>query len=306
MKKLLLILLTLTVCIGLFAKEMNIDRKVNSKITAVHQLGRAPQSISNAKMVKEFTLNSNQGTSRYNYDVYTGNTTGLTYNAVDLATGALTPTGAIGSAPFPMAEEYDGNAIYRVYNDLSIVEVNPDDGTTTTLGSVSGVAGTPTGLAYKWDTSTMYIVILDGGNAPHFCTLDLTTFVATDIGVGTGMVIAMDFAADGYLYTPSIDDDNLYQVDPATGISTLIGPVGYDLNYGQDVTYDYLTDQLFTISCGGAYILGTYNLTTGALTQIADMGGQQHAVLVSTVASTDPGAPAAPSDVVVTPDASGA
>ncbi len=302
MKKISVVVLLLILSVAMFANETKIDLEVAN----INQLGRAPQSNSNAILKNNFTLDPNNDPSRYNYDVYTGNTTGSTYNAVDLATGALTPTGSIGSDPFPMAEEYDGTSIYRVYSDLSFVEVNPDDGLTTALGTISGVAGTPTGLAYKWDTSTMYIVILDGGNAPHFCTLDLNTLVATEIGIGTGMVIAMDFADDGYLYTPSIDDDNLYQVDPATGISTLIGSIGYNLNYGQDVTYDYITNQLYTISCGGAYILGTYNLSTGALTQIADMGGQQHAVLVSTIASACPEAPAAPSDLVVTPDAGGA
>ncbi len=307
MKKIYLtfLVLFLIISLGLSAKEMKSDRKIGNRVVNIHQVGRAPLSNSSSNIENNFTLKPNSDELRYDYDVYTGNTTGFTYNAVDLTNGALTPTGAIIDNPFPMAEEYDGNTIYRIYSDLSIVEVNPDDGVTTALGTISGVAGTPTGLAYKWDTSTMYVVILDAGNAPHFCTLDLTTFVATEIGVGTGMVIAMDFASDGYLYTPSIDDDNFYQVDPATGISTLIGPIGYDLNFGQDVTYDYLTDQLFTISCGGAYVLGTYDLTTGALTQIVDMGGNQHATLVSTIASTDPNAPAAPSDVVVTPDAGG-
>ena len=308
MKKfyLTLLVLSLIFSVGLFSKEMKTDHKVYNKAADVHQLGRAPLSNSYARTENNFTLAPNIDTSRYDFDVYTGNTTGLTYNAVDLATGALTPTGAIVSDPFPMCEEYDGNAIYRVYNNLSFVEVNPDDGTTTALGTVTGIAGTPTGLAYDWASSTMYIVILDAGNAPHLGTLNLTTLVATEIGVGTGMFIAMDFADDGYLYAPAIDDDNLYQIDPATGASTLIGPIGYDLNYGQDVTFDYTTNQLYTISCGEAYILGTYNLTTGALVQIADMGGNQHAVLVSTVASADPGAPAAPTDVFVIPDAGGA
>ena len=155
MKKLLLILLTLTVCIGLFAKEMNIDRKVNSKITAVHQLGRAPQSISNAKIVKEFTLNSNQGTSRYNYDVYTGNTTGLTYNAVDLATGALTPTGAIGSAPFPMAEEYDGR--------ISFAKVDVDQN--SQIASRYGIMSIPTLIIFKDGKPVSNIV---KNICPHF------------------------------------------------------------------------------------------------------------------------------------------
>jgi len=304
MKKVTIMFLISFLFVSMLLQGSNVDKFEQEKSS--HQLGRAPQSSNYTTVTKEFTLNPNQDNLRYDFDVYTGNTTGFTYNAVDLTNGALTPTGAIITTPFPMAEEYDGNTIYRVYSDLTFVEVNPDDGTTTALGTISGLAGTATGLAYNWGTSTMYVVILDAGNAPHLATLDLTTLAATEIGAGTGMIIAMDFADDGYLYGPAIDDDNLYQIDPATGASTLIGPIGYDLNYGQDVTYDYLTHQLYTISCGGAYILGTYDLTTGALTQIADMGGNQHGVLVTTIAASAPEAPAAPSDVTAIPDAGGA
>ena len=298
MKKLLLVLLTLTVCGGLFAKE------INRKEADVHQIGRAPQTINNDRSENNFTLVPNRDLSRYDYEVYTGRASGNTYGAIDLSNGSYTQIGFLNNNPFPMAEEYDGTSIYRVYDDLSLAVVNPDDCTTTALGTISGMAGTPTGLAYNWASSTMYIVILDGDYAPHLGTLDPTTLVATEIGVGTGRIIGIDFANDGYIYGPAIDDDSLYKIDPATGASTLIGPVGYSLNYCQDVTYDHATDQLYTITCGEAHLLGTYDLNTGALTMIADMNGQ-HSLIVSTLIVAEPDAPAAPSDVVVTPDAGG-
>ena len=273
----------------------------------VHQLGRAPQLERSVENTKVFDLESNSDLSRYDYDVYTGNTTGLTYNAIDLANGALTPTGSIASDPFPMAEEYDGNFVYRVlYGTMAVQQINPDDGSITDLGSITGMTGTPTGLAYDWATSTMYVLVLDASNIPHLGTLDLTTLVATEIGSGTGMLIAMDFTDDGYLYAPSLDDDNLYQIDPATGATTLIGPTGVDLNYGQDVSFDPESGELYTITCGALYALGTYDLTTGAFTQIADMGGNQHAVFVNTRPMGEPGSPGAPTDLVITADAGGA
>ncbi len=214
-------------------------------------------------------------------EALTGNTTDGLYHSINLATGALTNLGTINSSPFPMAEEYNGTSIYRVYSDASFGTVAPD-GSFSSLGSLTGVAGTPTGLAWNWTTSTMYVVVLDAGNLPHLCTLDLGTLALTEIGVGTGMLIAMDFANDGLLYAPSLDDDNLYSINPATGATTIIGPVGIDLNFGQDVSFDHVTNTLYTITCGTAYQFGTYNLATGAFTMISDAAAKQHATFVIT------------------------
>lgn len=239
-------------------------------------------------------------------EAYCGNTTSGTYNSIALSTGAVTPTGSIGSEPFPMAEEFADGTVYRVYNDLTFYSVNPDNGTATMLGTLSGFSGTPTGLAYDWSNSTMYVMMLDGSNLPHLCTLNMSTYALTEIGVGTGMIIGIDFALDGYIYGPALDDDNLYKFDPATGASTLIGATGIDLNYGQDVSYDYITNQLYSITCGGSYQFGTYNLSTGAFTSIADFSDQQIATFVVCNYPSDPAAPAAVSNLVATPDANGA
>ena len=298
MKNCFFIILILCTVSSVFAKEkvVHID---------IHQLGRAPHSTKSIGS-NDFTNVTDQNLFRYNHNAYTGDTTNLTYGGIDIADGSITPTGAIPSDPFPMAEEYDGNYIYRVLVNASVQQINPDDGSITNLGTISGMAGTPTGLAYDWASSTMYVVLLDGGNAPHLGTLDLTTLVATETGVGSGMIIGMDFADDGFIYAPSIDDDNLYQINPATGACTLIGPVGVDLNYGQDVSYNYESDELYTITCGGLYALGTYDLNTGAFNQVADMGGNQHAVFVNVLPACEPGTPGPATNFVVTADAGGA
>ncbi|MDD3860531.1 MAG: choice-of-anchor J domain-containing protein [Bacteroidales bacterium] len=216
-----------------------------------------------------------------------GNSTDFTYGNVDLTTGAYSVVGAITTDPFPMAEEYNGVNVYRVYNDFTYGIVNPV-GDYTPIGTMSGVAGTPTGLAYDFNAAQMYIVILDAGNLPQLCTVDLGTGVCTLIGTGTeGMIIGMDFAMDGYLYGPDLND-NLYKIDPATGAVTLIGAVGIDLNYGQDVSYDFETDRLYTVSCGAVYAFGYYDLTTGAFTSVLDMEGDQYATFVITKVPSGP------------------
>lgn len=229
------------------------------------------------------TMTINCSVGSYDNNTFTGNTTGLTYNTINLTNGATTPIGTIGSSPFPMCEEYDGTAIYRIYNNLSIGTVAPD-GTYAPLGTMTGVSGTPTAMAYDWTNHVMYVVVLNSSNLPQLCTLNLSTLVLTLVGTGTeGMIIGMDFADDGYIYAPSLNPDNLYQIDPATGATTSIGPIGIDINYGQDVTYNAADHLLYSITCGGAYSFGTYSLTTGAFTTIQTMGSDQYATLVCTV-----------------------
>ena len=220
-------------------------------------------------------------------DAYAGNTTDHLYGIVDLATGTLTTIGAIISTPFPMAEEYNGTSIYRMFSDMTFGTVAPD-GTYTNLGTMAGVTGTPTGLAWDWANSTMYVVILGSGNTPHLCTLDMSTYALTEVGVGTSgaSIIGMDFANDGFLYGPAIDD-KFYKIDPATGLTTEVGAVGLDVKFGQDVSYDPVAETMYTYAtlAAGNNKYGTYNLTTGAFTQITDLGSRkQFATFVITKA----------------------
>jgi len=261
-------------------------------------LGKAPE-IKHVKQNSVFIPKADQA-------AYTGNVSTDTYHSIVLSDGTLTQTGTLVTDPFPTAEEFADGIVYRVDGNMGFYSVNPDDGTATSLGTITGYAGTPVGLAYDWGSSTMYLLVLDAGNIPHLCTLDMGTYTATEIGAGTGMLIAMDFADDGYLYGPALDDENLYQIDPATGATTLIGSTGLGLNYGQDVSFDYTTGMLYTINSGDQFTYGTYDISTGAFTQIANMGGNQHATFVVCNYPVENGVPAAVSNYVVTPDAGGA
>jgi len=218
-------------------------------------------------------------------EAYTSNASDELYHIIDVASGTLTNIGTVGATPFPMAEEFNGQAIYRINNDMTIGTVGID-GSFNQLGTMTGVTGTPTGLAWDFVTETMYVLILNTSNLPQLCTLDMTTYALTLIGTGTvGMIIGIDFANDGYIYGPSLDPDNLYKIDPATGAVVSVGPIGIDLNYGQDVSFDVLTGNLYGVTVSNVstdYKFGTYNLTTGQFTAISDLNGKQHATLVIT------------------------
>lgn len=209
----------------------------------------------------------------YVFPAYADNTTAAEFVGVVLGNGEQMTLGETSADPFPMASTFINDVLYIVKSDASFA-MKTGMGQEFPLGFITGFTGTPVGLAWN-ETAGLFVLFLDGSNLPHLCTLDLNTLVATEIGTGgTGMLIGMDFAADGFLYAPSLDDDMLYQIDPATGATTVIGEIGLDLNYGQDVSFDTVSGQLYTFTGGAATKFGTYDLTTGAFNEIADYTGQ--------------------------------
>lgn len=79
--------------------------------------------------------------------------------------------------------------------------------------------------------------------------------------------VGMDLASDGFLYGVDINEENLYKIDPMTGERTLVGPTGIITGYGQDVSYDSKTGNLYSFTCSeettGAKYYGYYDIETG-------------------------------------------
>ena len=221
-------------------------------------------------------------------EAYTLNTTKLTYNFIDLATGDETEEGTgVKASPFPMSEEYSPAGIYRLYNDKTIGLVGLE-GQCDIIDTITGLVEkfTPTGFAYDWDNDVWYVCGVDTTIKFHLYSVDMTTFVATEVGTGgtvDAVVIDMDMAWDGMLYGPSISDDKLYKIDPTTGVITEIGPVGLDIKYGQGVSFNGHEGKLYTVTtlAAGNAKFGYYDLYSGAFVEIKDMGNQdQRATIV--------------------------
>lgn len=215
---------------------------------------------------------------------FTLNATQKTYNIINLANGQENQilTG-LSTTPFPMAEEYDGNYVYRILSGMTIGTV--EVGQYTPMGTITGATGTPTGLAYDWLNDKWYMTIINSNNQTGLFELNMSTLQVTQIGsYASPMIIGIDVADDGFIYGPSINDDKLYKIDPQTGTFTEIGAVGLDLNYGQDVTWDPIEQKLYTITClaSGTNAFGYYDLQTGAFTQILAKGTDQYATIVNT------------------------
>lgn len=70
----------------------------------------------------------------------------------------------------------------------------------------------------------------------------------------------------GNLYGISISDDALYSIDKATGAGKLIGPLGYDISYAQDIAFDRDNDKLYGVLYAGEGLLAEIDTATGAVT----------------------------------------
>lgn len=222
------------------------------------------------------------------FEAQAGNSYDFNYGSITLSDGTYTVKGALSTDPFPMAEEFDGTNIYRVYIDSTYGTVDLF-GIYTEIGTFSGVAGTPSALAYDHVNGIMYVCMLDG-NFSQLCTLDVLTGVLTLVGTAAeGRIIGMDFANDGMIYGPELDGDNLFKIDPSTGEVTVVGPLGINITSGQDVSYDFETNRLYTIITGFVFFqFGYYNISTGAFNFIAEMGGDRYCTFVITKTPVGP------------------
>ncbi len=220
-------------------------------------------------------------------DAYAINGWNTTYNIVNLESGDMVNVGDVDPSQWQMAEEFDGNYIYRINADASIGTVDPD-GTFHHIGYMSGVPGWTAALAYNWNTNLMYVVAQnEQTDYSHLCLLDMETLQLTEIAVSTQLITGMDFANDGFLYAVTIQDE-LLKIDPVTAEITVVGPIGIDIAYPQDVSYDVETNKLYTIASGLTFShFGTYDLHTGAFQFIKDMQGMYFYTLVITKIPTE-------------------
>ena len=83
----------------------------------------------------------------------------------------------------------------------------------------------------------------------------------------------------GNLYGIDKNDDNLYKIDPITGLSTAIGYMGYDFSYIQNCTYDKNSDIMyhggFMISPAPKGALYSVDLENGVATEVTTFPDKQ-------------------------------
>jgi len=163
-----------------------------------------------------------------------------------------------------------GDKYTAIQNNTSILYSFDIDGSYTVLADYSslGVGNSWTGVAYDSTNNNLYVT-----TAFTIYKLDPITYAIIDtIPISSGMTIGVACIANGTMYAVDIENNNLMTIDTTNGSVTVIGSLGFDVNYAQDIAYDRINDKLYgtlysdngalydiNISSGAASIIGNFS-----------------------------------------------
>lgn len=207
-----------------------------------------------------FYGNPTDGGTAYVFDLINANA--VTFDS-DFP-GTFTTIGANSNQAF--AGDYDalGNWYYIDYGTVELYSVDPLTGLSTLVAPVTGLTTgqSTSGMACDKNTGVMYVSSTDIVNSDIY-TIDLTTGVLTLLGTSTipGLI---EIAVDGHgtLWGWCIVTDASYTINKVTGVGTLVGPLGIDLNYAQGGNYDPVNNEVYMFAyaaSGGLYKLNRAN-----------------------------------------------
>src|SRR5690606_12540676 len=143
------------------------------------------------------------------------------------------------------------------------------------LGTVTGAPAATGWNTLKWDHTTGMLYAV--ANLDELFVIDPASLEATFLGRITGpgvnpdgaVHVAIAIAPDGLIYALDLVDDVLLAVDKTNAEAVVIGSVGMDANFAQDMDFDQTTGILYW----AAYNSGTSRMfkldtDTGAGTPI--------------------------------------
>lgn len=261
---------------------------VRMDITSV---GRAPVQASSSASPANNVIES--ATSR----AFCYNGAGpFTLNKQSLLNTTLTPIGASVTFGFPGASAWvtTNNRLYVVDQaaPFPLYWVDTVSGFRVFVANCTGVPhANLTGMTWDPSTNTMYGVS-SSLSASQIFTINITTGVCTPIGSPTTVapgVIQLNAAPGGSLFAVDIVNDNLYRFDKTTGVPTLIGPLGYNANFGQDAHFDNTDGQYYHAAynaTAGQAQLRIIDTLTGGSTLVGAYGGQIETLGIYSVPTT--------------------
>jgi hypothetical protein len=179
-------------------------------------------------------------------------------------------TGMVTGEQIRGIDEFNGT-LYGLGDQNHLYTINPATGSVTLVGS--GFSPVLNGIDFGFNagTSQLYVSSDLGQNL----TINPATGVATAGPNYTGAVI--DAMAYNYVntlfYGVSAVNHDLYQMNPVTGATTLIGAsgvafadrIGFDISSATDIAY-------FSGTVSSQTEFFTVNLATGAMTLVGDVG----------------------------------
>lgn len=146
------------------------------------------------------------------------------------------------------------------------------DGSYTVLGDYSslGFGSQWTGVAYDNLNDKLYMTT---GN--KLFELDSSYSIISTIDISSGLTIGVACIANGTIYGIDIVNNTLVTIDTSNGQTTVIGSLGIDVNYAQDIAYDRINDKLYGTLYTDNGALYDINISSGEVTIIGNFSEQQ-------------------------------
>jgi hypothetical protein len=166
--------------------------------------------------------------------------------------------------------DVEGN-FWSYYDNLGYLEYR---------GIISGFGDElPNGIAIDFSNNYNYYVVTDENLYQLFYwTTPMSVELIGSFGIPGSMMIDLAIDCCGNAYTYDIVTDQSYTVDLNTGEATLLGPIGFDANYGQGMSFDESSGQIFLSAFNDSTKtaqLRTLDIITGETTLIVDWGFEQ-------------------------------
>ena len=185
------------------------------------------------------------------------------------------PTQLVWAGDFAGA---DFSKTYNIRDDNVLVTLSTATGAETVIGAVPAPPDGEayTGMSYDPTTDTMYASSCNITTSRLY-VVDLVTPTTTLVGEITNSpcTIAIGVTDTGQMFGHDLVNDSLMSINKATGAGTVIGPLGFDANFGQGMEYDSATGQLYL----AAFNNGTFqpelriaDTTTGATALVGVLG----------------------------------
>lgn len=186
-----------------------------------------------------------------------------------------------GTADFESSGDIDPENVNTAYvltlTNGELYEVDILTATYTSLGTITPPNGEQwNGIEFNTGTNILYGISSNFSTSSTLSTIDLTNLTVTPIGqTGTTGMISIAFDSNVNMYGHDVVSDSFYSIDIATGNATLMAPLNFNANFGQDLEWDAASQTMYMTAFNAVTFnaeLRTVNLTTGETTFIDLLG----------------------------------
>jgi hypothetical protein len=161
--------------------------------------------------------------------------------------------------------------VYNTATPYNFITIDPVTGARTVIGDMGFNMN---GLSYNVADATMYGVGTSGSDSQLY-TINMTTGAATLVSTIPSMLL-INLAIDnsGNCYSVDLNAEKLVKIDLPAGTYSVVGSIGFNAAYAQDMEFDRNTGNLYMATLDGTNgWLAWVNTTTGATLKIGNFEG---------------------------------